>query len=200
MNNRQSFTLRFCAVWTGKGAFFQMKRKELGRYDWKNILERQDFHCCWQKNFQQGEAALIHIIKAAKTGMGQFRGESVVIYKDNYHWLQVCMADSHWWLTAMVDEAGEITQYYFDITLENQLLGSRDSWFTDIYLDVVLMPDGRMDLLDADELDNALQNGDITEEQHALAHQWAKNLMEQLPQNLPRLKAFVEELYKELKR
>ena len=56
-----------------------MKRKELGRYDWKNILERQDFHCCWQKNFQRGEAALIHIIKAAKTGIGQFRGEPVVV-------------------------------------------------------------------------------------------------------------------------
>ncbi len=176
-----------------------MKRKELGRYDWKNILERKDSHCCWQKNSQRGEAALIHIIKATKTGIGQFRGEPVVIYKDNYHWLQVCMANTHWWLTAMVDEKGEITQYYFDITLENHLLGSCDSWFTDIYLDVVVMPDGRIDLLDADELDEALTCGEITEELHQLAHTWAKELMEGLPQKLPKLKAFVEELYQKLK-
>lgn len=176
-----------------------MKQKELGRYDWNNILDRRDKHYCWQKNSQQGEAALIHIIKAAKTGIGQFRGEPVVIYRDNYHWLQVCMADCHWWLTAMVDETGEITQYYFDITLENQLLGNRDSWFTDIYLDVVMMPDGRIDLLDADELDDALACGEITAEQHACAHVWAKELIEALPQRLPQLKAFVEDLYKELK-
>lgn len=176
-----------------------MKRKELGRYDWKNVLERRDTHCSWRKNLQQGEAALIHIIKVAKTGLGQFRGEPVVIYKDNYHWLQVCMADSHWWLTAMVDEKGEITQYYFDITLENHLLGSRDSWFTDIYLDVVMMPDGRIDLLDVDELDEALSNGDITKEEHSLAHRWADELMKELPHHLPQLKTFVEELYRELK-
>ena len=176
-----------------------MKRKELGRYDWKNVLERRDFHCCWEKNSQQGEAALIHIVKAAKNGIGQFRGEPVVIYQDDYHWLQIAMADRHWWLTVMVDAEGKITQYYFDITLENCLMGSRDSWFTDLYLDVVLMPDGRLDLLDADELDEALRNGDITEEQHRMACIWAQELMEELPQNLQKLKHFCEKLFEQLK-
>ncbi len=176
-----------------------MKRKELGRYDWRNILERRDFHCCWKQNSQQGEAALIHIIKAAKTGIGQFCGEPVVIYQDDYHWLQIAMADCHWWLTVMVDAQGEITQYYFDITLENHLLGNRDSWFTDLYLDVVMMPDGRVDLLDEDELDEALRVGDISAEQHALAHQWAQELMTELPKNLTKLKTFCQERYEKLK-
>ena len=176
-----------------------MKRKELGRYGWRNILERNDFHCCWEKNCQQGEAALIHIIKAAKTGIGQFRGEPVVIYQDDYHWLQIAMADCHWWLTVMVDSQGKITQYYFDITLENQLLGSRDSWFTDMYLDIVMMPDGRLDLLDADELDEALGCGEITEEQHRLAYAWAQELMAELPAKLPKLKIFCEEMFAQLK-
>ncbi|MBQ8599666.1 MAG: DUF402 domain-containing protein [Oscillospiraceae bacterium] len=176
-----------------------MKRKELGRYDWRNVLKRRDAHCRWNKNGQQGEAALIHIIKAAKRGLGQFRGEPVVIYEDDYHWLQIAMEDCHWWLTVMVDGHGQITQYYFDITLENHLLGSRDSWFWDLYLDVVLMPDGRMDLLDADELDEALRQGDITAEQHVLAHQWAQELMSDLPKRLPRLKEFCEGLFAQLK-
>ena len=122
-----------------------------------------------------------------------------MIYQDDYHWLQIAMADCHWWLTVMVDSSGEITQYYFDITLENQLLASRDSWFTDIYLDVVMMPDGRLDLLDADELDEALQDGEITAEQHQMAHLWAQELMEELPQQLPKLKVFCEELFTQLK-
>ncbi len=172
-----------------------MKRKELGRYNWPRVLEREDHHCCWQQNGQAGEAALIRIKKVSTPGIGQFHGEPVVIADNGYHWLQIAMADAHWWLTAMVDPAGEITQYYFDITLENRLLGSRDSWFTDIYLDVVLMPDGRMDLLDAEELDEALSSGDITGEQHCLAHIWAKELMKALPARLPELKAFCEEMY-----
>ncbi len=177
-----------------------MKRKELGRYHWSRVLEREDYFCQWKQNGQQGEAALIRIKKVSHPGMGQFHGEPVVIADNGYHWLQIAMADTHWWLTAMVDPAGEITQYYFDITLENRLLDSRDSWFTDIYLDVVLMPDGRMDLLDADELDEALESGDITEEQHHLAHLWAKELMATLPENLPQLKIFCEEMYHRLSR
>lgn len=175
-----------------------MKRKELGRYHWQNVLERQDLHCLWKENGQQGEAALIHIIKAAKRGLGQFRGEAVVIYEDDSYWLQIAMADCHWWLTVMVDGNGQITQYYFDITLENHLLGNRDSWFLDLYLDVVLMPDGRLDLLDVDELDEALRQGDITAEQHTLAHQWAQELMNDLPQKLPKLKEFCEKMYARL--
>ena len=62
-----------------------------------------------------------------------------------------------------------------------------------------MMPDGRLDLLDADELDEALEQGDITQEQHQLAHQWTKELMTELPKNLPRLKAFCEELFVQLK-
>lgn len=199
MNNRQSLWLWFCADLTEEEGEKPVKRKELGRYDWRNVLKRQDAHCCWKENGQQGEAALIHIIKAAKWGLGQFRGEPVVIYEDDYHWLQIAMEDCHWWLTVMIDGNGQITQYYFDITLENHLLGSRDSWFWDLYLDVVLMPDGRFDLLDADELDEALRQGDITAEQHALAHHWAQELTAKLPQKLPSLKAFCEELFAKLK-
>ena len=176
-----------------------MKRKELGRYDWRSVLKRQDTHRKWTVNGEKIEAALTHIQKAAKQGIGQFRGEPVVIYQDDYHWLQIAMEKRHWWLTVMVDAQGNITQYYFDITLENHLLGSRDSWFWDIYLDVVLMPDGRMDLLDADELDEALQNGDITAEQHRLAHQWAKELMAELPECLTELQAFCQKLFVEMK-
>ena len=62
-----------------------------------------------------------------------------------------------------------------------------------------MMPDGRLDLLDADELDEALRNGDITAEQHGMAHIWAQKLMAELPQNLPKLKAFSEELFRQLK-
>ena len=62
-----------------------------------------------------------------------------------------------------------------------------------------MMPDGRLDLLDADELDEALQDGEITAEQHQMAHLWAQELMEELPQQLPKLKVFCEELFEQLK-
>ncbi len=177
-----------------------MKRKRLGRYDWSRVLERKDSHCCWEKNGQKGEAALIQIEKVSAPAVGTFRGEPVVIADDGYSWLQIAVEGQHWWLTAMLAPNGALTQYYFDITLENHLLGSRDSWFWDLYLDVVLMPDGRLDLLDEDELDEALASGDITAEQHALAHDCAGKLMKELPERLPQLQEFCRELEKELRR
>lgn len=177
-----------------------MKRKELGRYHWKNVWKRRDCHCCWEANGLQGEAELIHILQAAKKGIGCFRGEDVVIYQDDFYWLQIAIPGVHWWLTVMLDAQGQIVQYYFDITLENHLLQSPDSWFWDLYLDVVMMPDGRMDLLDEEELLQALAEGEISRQQFQDASMWADDLMAVLPSSRLQLQQFCMALFEKLKK
>lgn len=177
-----------------------MKRKELGRLNWSRVIERKDSYCIVSEKNPKIEASLIRIDKVTEKGIGMFRGEKVVIVEEGLSWLQIAVENTHWWLTAMLDEAGNIRQYYFDITLENHLLGSKESWFYDIYLDVVMMPNGEMDLLDENELDEALESGDITEEQHKNAHIWAKNLMKELPEKVPELEKFCKELFIKLRK
>ena len=73
-------------------------------------------------------------------------------------------------------------------------------WLIDLYLDVraTLEPDwtpGMPEIIDADELDAALNSGDITPEQHALAWVTARDMAAQLARNshplLQAVRAFV---------
>ncbi len=51
-------------------------------------------------------------------------------------------------------------------------------YFDDLYLDVVLLPNGKMYVLDEDELEDAYKNGDVTKEEYELAWQTTKWIME----------------------
>lgn len=175
-----------------------MERKELSRSQWSRVRKRRSCHGMGGKNFA-GETELIHIIKASKPLIVRFQGvENTTIVDDGYCWLQIAPEDQHWWLTTMLDPQGRITQYYFDITWENHLLGSEESWFLDLYLDVVVMPDGRMELLDADELEQALADGHITREMFDSAWAWANQLMADLEGRVSELEAFCQRTYNRL--
>lgn len=86
----------------------------------------------------------------------------LVIVADGYHWVQFAPRAERWWLTAMFDAEKRLVQFYFDITFQNHILPGGESWCHDAYIDVVLDPDGRARILDADELAAAFAAGEIT--------------------------------------
>ena len=120
--------------------------------------------------------------------------ETVRIGEAGYYWLQAAMPESHWWLTAVYNGQKELVQYYFDITLENHMKGHGKSWFWDLYLDVVMMPDGRMELLDEEDISNALLAKEISQKQYDNAFVWAEELIEGLSEHQPELDRFCREL------
>jgi uncharacterized protein len=99
----------------------------------------------------------------------------------------------------MMDSAGTIISYYFDITDNNVLCDDGDSYFYDLYLDVVLLPTGNLYLLDEDELLEALQQGIISQAQFDNAYETARMLMESLPNHALKLQAYCLQLFAELK-
>ena len=79
--------------------------------------------------------------------------------------------------TAMFDAAGELVQVYFDIVWDHGLDNRGIPWYDDLYLDVVSLPSGEVELLDRDELDAALGAGLVTEEQCQVAMDEATALL-----------------------
>lgn len=70
--------------------------------------------------------------------------------------------------------------YYFDITLENGI--DKDSnipFYDDLYLDIVLKNDN-IEILDEDELLDALNNKLITKEQFDLAYRTMNSLIDSI--------------------
>ncbi len=151
--------------------------KTLSRSEWPRVVKRKyawmevcDEHFC-------GQASLILIEEVTAPLEKAYNGMSVKIVDQGYCWLQLAPKDKTYWLTVMLDESGRIVSYYFDITDYNELHESGDSYFVDLFLDVVLLPGGRLYLLDEDELEEALQQGDINQQQFYKACETARMLL-----------------------
>jgi uncharacterized protein len=68
-------------------------------------------------------------------------------------------------------------QWYIDIVLEHGLSELGVPYFDDLYLDVVVSLDGRFEIKDADELEEALKVGTVSQAQFDLAWLEANRLV-----------------------
>lgn len=98
---------------------------------------------------------------------------------NNYKWLEFYDYNSKVKLTAIYDENNEIIEWYFDIARE---IGKEKDvpYEDDLYLDVVVTPEGEIILLDEEELKNALNRMEITEKEYKDTYKEANQLMDRL--------------------
>ena len=90
-------------------------------------------------------------------------------------------------------------QYYFDMTIKNIIDGD-NSYFYDLFLDLVAMPDGRLIALDEDELDCAFSENVITKEEYIKAQLTLSMLKENIPAKKDKLNSFCYGLFDKLKK
>ena len=175
------------------------KRKTIARTEWSRILESAAAYTSVEIPGFSATVGLLHLKKTKAMLVKSVQEMQIKIVDDGYCWLQVAPKNEHWWLTVMFDEMGRLVQYYFDVTLENDVCGA-ESTFIDLYLDVASQPDGTLELMDQDELDAALADGTITKEQYALAERTGQMLVQGIPANLHRLEEFCYRMYDILRR
>lgn len=160
-----------------------MKLRDMYRTDWTRIKKREYFSRACTLDSRPARESLILIRDITSPLTVTSAGMPVKIVEKNYSWIQVAQEGSFWWLTAMFDEKGNLLQMYFDITAGNLFDDPENPKFRDMYLDLVLRPDGVVVLLDEDELNEALAKQEITQaeydqtlsacqklHQHLLAH------------------------------
>ena len=174
-----------------------MKIKYLSRRDWPRILCSSVTFC--EKNYPTLHfvSSLYCMHKVTAPLYVPALGQPLCAADAGYAWLHILPENENWCLTAMYDASGAPIQYYFDISQDNTLDGE-NSRFTDLYLDIVCLLDGRTEIIDQEELDEALAAGAITQQQHALAQQTAQTLQLQIKANFDRLKNYCGALYREL--
>ncbi len=169
----------------------------MARDNWPRILEREYSHTPFCGDNISGEIALLHFTKVAKPLDVTLDNKIIRIIDNGYYWLQIAPKNENWWITAAFDENKKPVQYYIDVTLKNVIDGA-ESYFFDLFLDVVFAPDGIPHLFDADELDEALARGIITPEQHKFSHSVADRLMSAFPERLNELESFCLESLRRL--
>ena len=121
----------------------------------------------------------------------------VCIMDNNYKWLEFYDYKSKVKLTAIYDENNEIIEWYFDIA---RCIGKENNvpFEDDLYLDVVLRPNGETVLLDEDELKEAYQRMEITKEEYDEAYKIANELINKVKKNEVKVKEFTDKYLKEL--
>ncbi|MHA0033633.1 DUF402 domain-containing protein [Deinococcus sp. PESE-13] len=105
-------------------------------------------------------------------------GQQRLILADGYRWVNFAPTDKHHALMVQLDERNVPQQLYVDIGLSTGLDPDGIAFIEDLYLDVIALcdvqPDGRWhvtktEIIDVDELEDALREGQVTPAQHDLA-------------------------------
>ena len=155
------------------------RRKYLGRYDKdfiksivSKIVRTDDIGVA-------GYAALVQIQEVSHPYMVGEKSSEMCIADNGYSELTFLADDENWKITAIYDNHQAIVEWYFDITRKNAVDENGNPYCDDLYLDVALLPDGHMLILDEDELENALNNGNISQQDFDMAHEVLKKLIDE---------------------
>lgn len=158
-----------------------MKRRYANKVKGEYIQKRID------EEFFKGYVAFVKI-KDVQNPLIVNDGEKDVCIKDNdYEWFEVYPDNEHYVITIMFDDKNNLIEWYFDISKE---VGIEDGipYEDDLYLDMVLAPDGRVFILDEDELQDALNKKEILQSDVDLAYNTLNVLKNRYTNNLDELK------------
>ena len=127
-----------------------------------------------------GYAARVSFLEGNQPFFVNDDGQDICVVADGYTWLVYLPDGENWCMTAMYDERNQIIEWYFDITRRNYVDENGDPCLDDLFLDIVLFPNGRMVTLDEDELSEALNRGEITREDYQLAYEVHSKLVNEI--------------------
>lgn len=111
--------------------------------------------------------------------------------------MSILSQNDYYCITTMMDKNGEVLLWYIDI-IEEQGINDEVPFFYDLYLDLVVYPNGEIIVDDMDELEDALANGIISQKQFDLAIETSKKLKCGMLENIDNFKDFTSKCYNEL--
>lgn len=163
--------------------------------EWKCILSKD--LCC--KNVESdlftGYIGLLHIHEVSEPQIWRFNGEDMVVCDNGVSWLTILPKDDFYCITAMMNQQSEVLVWYIDMIAGQGQGADGVVYIDDLYLDLVVYPDGTVLEDDMDELEDALKNGDISKELFDLAIGTCNKLKNGLLSDIEKFKAFTRECF-----
>lgn len=175
-----------------------MSIKDMKRSDWHRILRKDYIARDREINGIRGKESLIVIREITAPLTVYYGSERARIVDTGYSWLQIALEGQYIWLTAMFDRDGHLFSMYFDITGGNRFDDPENPCFEDMYLDIAFF-NGRIWILDQDELDEALAEGYITKDAHDHAETVCRALHEYLTAHMDEVVSHCNKSYQALK-
>lgn len=172
-----------------------MKRKSLSYAAWTCILSRE-LHI-WQVTEPfRGHVTLLRIQEVTEPQVWQWQGEALTVCDKGMAWLCMLPEQGGLCITAQLNEDGTVALWYVDMIAGQGVDDQGVPWFDDLYLDLIVNPDGAMFVDDRDELDEALRAGEITQAQHRQALHVCAMLQKGLEGGVAPLQTLTEQCYR----
>ena len=171
--------------------------KSAAREDWRRVTERSFEVVRLEHPHFIGHVTKLSIHALTEPLYVTGFGRRFCVADTDFVWTQHFPQGTHYTMTTMVDASGRVVHWYFDICKEHGLDEAGVPWWYDLYLDIVVLPTGEAQIFDGDELEAALQRGEMTPEEAALAWREANALLEQIQESrLPLLRLSLEHVKK----
>lgn len=145
-----------------------MKRKSLSYDSWTCMLKR-DLRVRRVTEPFAGYVALLRIHEVTEPQVWNWQGKPLIVCDRGMAWLSMLPERGGLCVTAQLNPDGTVALWYIDMIAGQGVDEAGVPWFDDLYLDLIVNPDGSMHVDDRDELDAALRRGDITEALHRQA-------------------------------
>lgn len=161
-----------------------MRVRSAERPGWERVLARRFIARRIDTQEYRGYVTLLRIDEVSEPLSVCFEDQEVCIVDCGYTWVQHFPDNAHYALLAAFDEHGELVQWYIDIVGRVGVDERGIPWYEDLYLDIVIAPQGGMLLLDVAELDEALRQGKVTHNEYNVAWREASILLDALEADL----------------
>ena len=126
----------------------------------------------------KGYLSQIHIIKANQPPK-ELGEDYIERANSGCKWLEFYPESSNVAMTVCFNKENKILQWYFDV-MQNVGIKDGNPYFEDLYLDVTITPENKIELLDEDEIKEALENNDITQQQYDMAYEEVEKLIKKI--------------------
>ncbi len=154
-----------------------MRRRYASREEWALLRDRQFEVRRVDRNGFHGYVTRLSIGNVTEPLVVPLNGVDHRLADAGFTWLQHVPDTCRHTLTTLLDEQGQVIQWYVDIAAGTGVDERGVPWWDDLFLDVVILPDGSVHLLDEDELDAARESGEITAEEYDAARAEARQVM-----------------------
>ncbi len=142
----------------------------------------------------KGYIGLLTINTVLEKLIWKYNNNDVVVCDNGYHWLAVLACNELYFITVMIVNNYEMKVCYIDMIDTQGYDDDNVPYFYDLYLDLVVYPNGDIITDDKDELQEALETGEITELQYNRAITTSQKLQCGLLSDIGKFKNYIKEM------
>lgn len=161
-----------------------MKRKRADRPDWRRITQKRYAATWLESGTFRGYVALFCIDAVREPLWMKPPDRNICLADAGYGWLQHFPQGAHHAVTSIFDAQGTLVRWYIDICKQHFRDEQGIIWYDDLYLDLDVSTEGVVDLLDVDELDDALRQGQVSPVEYELAWKEANALISAIEEDM----------------